>query len=255
MATHTSSVSDIEFDDTLLLVASYDNSVICYDLETGREQCRYVGHISAVLSIDFDRDLNLLITGSADRSVKIWHIDSSQLVNSLTGYHSNWVLQVKFVRTENRNCGTHGDNILSSDRTTFLSSCKEKSVLWVVNRLGEVLAGKQINNPTEFLPTRLGVPILSSRNTFYFLWVDKDGQQFITEKQCSVREEPEENFELTVSSCSCQPLPDDMPTGSVFVGCGEKFAVFIAQETSEALVVVNRVCREIVTYMSLQSCR
>ncbi|KAL5004500.1 hypothetical protein ScPMuIL_017956 [Solemya velum] len=255
LAIRTPSVSDIKFDDTLLFVASYDNSVICYDFGTGREKCRYVGHVSAVLSIDFNIALNLLLTGSADRSVKIWHIESGQLLNSIVDIHSNWVLQVKFVKLENENSDIYGDDILSSERTTFLSSCKEKSLLWLVDRSGAVLTGKQINKTKEFLPTQTGVPILSSQNTFYFLWADEEGQQFITEKKCSMKEEPGDNIVLTVSSCSCRALPDDLPTGSVFVGCGEKFAVFIAQELSEALVIVNRVSREIVTYMPFQSCR
>lgn len=46
-----------------------------------------------VFSLDYDDDLDLLVSGSADFSVKVWSLTAGSCLNTLTG-HTEWVTKV-----------------------------------------------------------------------------------------------------------------------------------------------------------------
>lgn len=48
---------------------------------------------SPVFSLDYDDDLDLLVSGSADFSVKVWSLTAGSCLNTLTG-HTEWVTKV-----------------------------------------------------------------------------------------------------------------------------------------------------------------
>ncbi|XP_023331984.1 F-box/WD repeat-containing protein 2 [Eurytemora carolleeae] len=52
-------------------------------------------HTSPVLSLDFDMDENILVSGSADCTTKIWELSSGALLKTLAS-QSHWVLSVIF---------------------------------------------------------------------------------------------------------------------------------------------------------------
>lgn len=46
-----------------------------------------------VFSIDYSDKLDLLVSGSADETVKLWRLSDGSHITTLTG-HSDWVIQV-----------------------------------------------------------------------------------------------------------------------------------------------------------------
>lgn len=51
--------------------------------------------LSPVFSLDYDDDLDLLVSGSADFSVKVWSLTAGSCLNTLTG-HTEWVTKVSW---------------------------------------------------------------------------------------------------------------------------------------------------------------
>ena len=60
--THT--VADVKFDDKHIITASFDNTAACWDMATGERMRHYRGHIGAVFTVDYDEDVDVLVTGS-----------------------------------------------------------------------------------------------------------------------------------------------------------------------------------------------
>ncbi len=50
----------------------------------------------AVFSIDYNDELDTLVSGSADLTVKVWSLSSGTCVNTLTG-HTEWVTKVRLL--------------------------------------------------------------------------------------------------------------------------------------------------------------
>lgn len=48
----------------------------------------------AVFSVDYNDELDLLVSGSADFSVKVWALSAGACLNTLTG-HTEWVTKVR----------------------------------------------------------------------------------------------------------------------------------------------------------------
>lgn len=49
--------------------------------------------IFSVFSVDYNDELDLLVSGSADFSVKVWALSAGACLNTLTG-HTEWVTKV-----------------------------------------------------------------------------------------------------------------------------------------------------------------
>lgn len=108
---HTHSVSFLQFDDVSVYTASYDNTAACWDIESGQLMSRYVGHIAAVFCLDARRCWDLLVTGSADKSVKLWQISSGALLHSLSDWHNDWVTHVRVLSCVSMRTGVPLDNL------------------------------------------------------------------------------------------------------------------------------------------------
>jgi F-box/WD-40 domain protein 2 len=76
------SIADLKFDEEYLYTASYDNSAAVWSFATESMYCLYAGHINGVMSIDVNRGDNLVLTGSADYSVKVWDFHSGHMLNN-----------------------------------------------------------------------------------------------------------------------------------------------------------------------------
>lgn len=50
--------------------------------------------MSSVFSVDYNDELDLLVSGSADFSVKVWALSAGACLNTLTG-HTEWVTKVR----------------------------------------------------------------------------------------------------------------------------------------------------------------
>lgn len=82
--------SAISPDGKLLAVAGYpvssekENYIVIIDLEKGKQVATAVGHSEIITSLCFNKKGNYLASGSADRTVKIWKMDGTKLLNAIT---------------------------------------------------------------------------------------------------------------------------------------------------------------------------
>jgi WD40 repeat protein len=61
-------------DSNQVVIAQSDNNITLYDSTTGELIRTFVGHTGAVKDIDVSDDGSLLVSGSEDRSLRLWEI-------------------------------------------------------------------------------------------------------------------------------------------------------------------------------------
>lgn len=59
--THT--VADVKFDSKHIVTASFDNTAACWDAATGERLRHYRAHVGAVFTVDYNEDVDILVTG------------------------------------------------------------------------------------------------------------------------------------------------------------------------------------------------
>ncbi|KAF6041610.1 FBXW2 [Bugula neritina] len=96
--THT--VADVKFDSKQLVTASFDNTAACWDLATGVRMRHYRGHVGAVFTVDFNEDVDILVTGGIDYTIKIWMFSEALLLHSLNTYNAGWITKVLIHRAD-----------------------------------------------------------------------------------------------------------------------------------------------------------
>jgi hypothetical protein len=82
-------------DGSRALFASADKSVRLWNVESGRDIRRFVGHTASVWCVAISPDGKRALSGSADRTVRLWDIDSGRELRRLTG-HDALVTAVAF---------------------------------------------------------------------------------------------------------------------------------------------------------------
>ncbi len=79
----------------------------------------YEGHVAAVFSVDFSVQHNILVTGSADSTVKVWKFHEGEMLLNLPQHRSAWITQVKLYK----NCSSPNSGssyfILSRDNVSI----------------------------------------------------------------------------------------------------------------------------------------
>ncbi|KAJ3378263.1 hypothetical protein HDU92_007551 [Lobulomyces angularis] len=83
----------LEFDNEKIIGGSRDNTIIIWNIKTGRIQKILLGHESPVLC--FASNDGYLISGSSDKSIIVWNLESGEILQSLVG-HEESVLSVKY---------------------------------------------------------------------------------------------------------------------------------------------------------------
>ena len=132
-------IYEIEYspDGSLLAVAS-TIGIWLYDAETGAEKALLTGHTNHVVSVNFNSDGTLLVSGSRDNTVRLWDVATRMLKATLTG-HEGTVNSVDF----------------SPDDTMVASGSNDNSVgLWDVatERRKATLWHSQDVNSVQFRP-------------------------------------------------------------------------------------------------------
>lgn len=86
----------ISSDGQFALSASWDKSLRLWDLNTGLTTRRFVGHTGDVLSVSFSPDNRQIVSGSRDRTIKLWNTLGDCKFNITEDGHSEWVSCVRF---------------------------------------------------------------------------------------------------------------------------------------------------------------
>ena len=79
----------------MVAVATLDNTIRVYHEDSLKLFLNLYGHSLPVLSVDISDDNTLLVSGSADKLVKIWGLDFGDCHRSLLG-HTDSIMKVQF---------------------------------------------------------------------------------------------------------------------------------------------------------------
>ena len=86
----------ISSDGAYALSASWDKTLRLWELSTGQTTRRFVGHTNDVLSVSFSADNRQIVSGSRDRSIKLWNTLGDCKFTITEKGHTEWVSCVRF---------------------------------------------------------------------------------------------------------------------------------------------------------------
>ena len=89
-------VQVISSDGAYALSASWDKTLRLWELSTGATTRRFVGHTNDVLSVSFSADNRQIVSGSRDRSIKLWNTLGDCKYTITDKGHTEWVSCVRF---------------------------------------------------------------------------------------------------------------------------------------------------------------
>ncbi|XP_046373811.2 F-box/WD repeat-containing protein 2-like [Haliotis rufescens] len=215
---HTHTVSDLKLTPKHVYTASFDGTVACWELSTGESCYWLVGHTSAVFSIDV-HDSGLVISGSSDKTVKIWHRQHEEpyLLTSLEDCHTEWVTKVQFLSV-----------VESSNDLLFASIDKNICHVWCSDATGHCeklfstkkLMGLQITSFSHSKPGRFHL----------CTWKERELCNEIS------------TYTFTRDSLtlvSTVPLGGDTPLRCQLLGAGDKFAALTSSSEIDQLFLFS----------------
>ncbi len=91
-----SSFQVISSDGAYALSASWDKTLRLWELATGVTTRRFVGHTNDVLSVSFSADNRQIVSGSRDRTIKLWNTLGDCKFTITDKGHTEWVSCVRF---------------------------------------------------------------------------------------------------------------------------------------------------------------
>lgn len=86
----------ISSDGAYALSASWDKTLRLWELATGVTTRRFVGHSNDVLSVSFSADNRQIVSGSRDRTIKLWNTLGDCKFTITDKGHTEWVSCVRF---------------------------------------------------------------------------------------------------------------------------------------------------------------
>lgn len=86
----------ISSDGAYALSASWDKTLRLWELSTGATTRRFVGHTNDVLSVSFSADNRQIVSGSRDRTIKLWNTLGDCKYTITDKGHTEWVSCVRF---------------------------------------------------------------------------------------------------------------------------------------------------------------
>ena len=79
---HSAEIISLSFNQTgtHLITGSFDNTVMVWDVKTGKRVYTLVGHQAEVSSAQFNFDCSLIATGSMDKTCKLWDFERGEII-------------------------------------------------------------------------------------------------------------------------------------------------------------------------------
>lgn len=94
---HNGYLSDCEFiSDRHMITSSGDQTCIHWDIEMGQVLMKFTGHSGDVMNVNISPDRNMLVSGSCDKTAKVWDIRTGKCVQTISGHHTSDVNSVRF---------------------------------------------------------------------------------------------------------------------------------------------------------------
>lgn len=85
-----------ELPGQFALSSSWDKTLRLWDLNTGLTTRQFLGHTADVLSVSFSADNRQIVSGSRDRTIKLWNTLGECKFNIQEDGHTEWVSCVRF---------------------------------------------------------------------------------------------------------------------------------------------------------------
>ena len=86
----------ISSDGAYALSSSWDKTLRLWELATGNTTRTFVGHTNDVLSVSFSADNRQIVSGSRDRTIKLWNTLGDCKFTITEKGHTEWVSCVRF---------------------------------------------------------------------------------------------------------------------------------------------------------------
>uniref|UniRef100_A0A2C9LXG6 F-box domain-containing protein n=1 Tax=Biomphalaria glabrata TaxID=6526 RepID=A0A2C9LXG6_BIOGL len=225
IATH--SVSCLRLTDKHLFTASFNANAECWDLATGYHSRSLCGHTSAVIAIDVLPSKPYLLTGSVDKTSKLWHLGdtTSDLVKTFT-VHEDWVFQVKFLPS-------------TDDKLQFLTCDSLLAVVWHTDTSGNVLGSYHVRVSPD---SRFTSFYHCHNDTFVIFccqWAEEEKMSALC--RYTIRPESkiiEKDFQFVIPQYAIK---------AYVLGAGEKFAVIMCSISRKDFYVIDIQQRTIVS--------
>ncbi|XP_033750739.1 F-box/WD repeat-containing protein 2-like [Pecten maximus] len=125
--------------DTEYLYIASDSIACAYDLQKFELHQTFQGHLRCLLSIDGDCRSGLVVTGSADCTVKLWNLHTAEILFSSQLHHVGWVCHVQILMDLNSSTKA----FMAYDSNAYLSVWtvhkSEDSEVWTVRHVDDLL--------------------------------------------------------------------------------------------------------------------
>ena len=86
----------ISSDGAYALSSSWDKTLRLWELSSGATTRRFVGHTNDILSVSFSADNRQIVSGSRDRTIKLWNTLGDCKYTITDKGHTEWVSCVRF---------------------------------------------------------------------------------------------------------------------------------------------------------------
>ncbi|GFO35747.1 F-box/WD repeat-containing protein 2 [Plakobranchus ocellatus] len=200
--------------------ASFNANAESWDMITGRHLRTFSGHTSAVLAIDVSMDQNFMLTGSVDRTAKLWDLRpvNAILVRTISSIHEDWVFQVKFLPS-------------ATEFLTFITCDSNLCNLWQTNFNGDVLASHHMNSDG------------SSKFTSFYHLPEDPYQMFACQWEEWSKSSWLSKYEIQHTKCSIErdfhvQIPMDTIKAYI-LGAGRKFSVIMCSISRKDFHVID----------------
>lgn len=124
--------------DRLYLYIASDTIACTYDLDTLDLYKTYQGHVRCLLSVDGCCDSGLLVTGSADCTVKLWNLHTADILFSSQQHHIGWVFDVKMLFDSRSSCNAFIAYDSNANLSVWVVKDIENSGTWNIQYVDDV---------------------------------------------------------------------------------------------------------------------
>ncbi|KAM3132589.1 hypothetical protein pb186bvf_015261 [Paramecium bursaria] len=102
----------VTIQNRFIITCSADNTIIKTDVITKQQIFKLVGHMSYVKTIDYNDKDDIIISGSTDKSIKLWNCKTKTIIIDKLQSHENDIIQIQLSKNK--------ENILSLDKNGYL---------------------------------------------------------------------------------------------------------------------------------------
>ncbi|KAK2738503.1 hypothetical protein FQN57_007018 [Myotisia sp. PD_48] len=205
-------------DARLLAVSLLDNTIKVFFVDTLKLFLNLYGHKLPVLNMDISYDSKMIVTCSADKTVRLWGLDFGDCHKSFFA-HQDSVMAVAFI-PHNKEGDGHNFFSISKDRTIkYWDGDKFQQVQKLNGHHGEIWA-LAMSRSGEFVVT-------ASHDKSIRIWEQTDEQIFLEEER---EKEMEELYEDNLLTSLDQEEGDDKPE-----------AVAAGKQTAETLTAGEKI--------------